>query len=167
MRETSKYFSLFTYLQQSTQDEVMLSLAEFPRMQIELPPSAYTRRGWWSNRNKGALQAVAWLEAGYFVKTVDLEAGQITFVKRKLVYHIKKVKGVVQWDGGLVKALRQHMGLTQAQLADELGVRQVTISEWETGVYAPGRATAKYLTLVAERAGFGYIADAEEDPLSK
>jgi DNA-binding transcriptional regulator YiaG len=48
------------------------------------------------------------------------------------------------------------MGLTQAQFAEELGVRQQTVSEWEQGLYAPTRATAKHLTLVAERAEFIY-----------
>jgi DNA-binding transcriptional regulator YiaG len=52
--------------------------------------------------------------------------------------------------------LRQYLGLSQAQFAEQLGVRQQTISEWETGMYAPSRATRKYLTLVAERAGFSY-----------
>jgi DNA-binding transcriptional regulator YiaG len=48
------------------------------------------------------------------------------------------------------------MNLTQAQLAEELGVRQQTVSEWESSVYEPKRAMSKYLTLVAERAGFEY-----------
>ncbi len=48
------------------------------------------------------------------------------------------------------------MGLSQAELAAELGVRQQTISEWETGMYQPKRAMSKLLTLVAERAGFTY-----------
>jgi len=52
--------------------------------------------------------------------------------------------------------LRRHMGLSQAELAAELGVRQQTISEWETGMYQPKRAMSKLLTLVAERAGFTY-----------
>ena len=58
----------------------------------------------------------------------------------------------------MIKALRQHMEASQGELADELGVRQQTISEWETGVYAPSRATSKHLGLVAEKAGFAYEA---------
>ena len=38
---------------------------------------------------------------------------------------------------GRVRALRRHMGFTQQQLSDELGTRQQTVSEWETGVYQP------------------------------
>jgi DNA-binding transcriptional regulator YiaG len=62
------------------------------------------------------------------------------------------------WDAQKVKSLREFMGLTQQQFAEELGVRQQTVSEWEVGKYAPRRSTSKYLTLVAERAGFKYKA---------
>ena len=48
------------------------------------------------------------------------------------------------------------MALTQDELAAELGVRQQTVSEWETGQYLPRGASAKLLSLVAERAGFEY-----------
>jgi DNA-binding transcriptional regulator YiaG len=58
-----------------------------------------------------------------------------------------------------VRALREHLGLNQEGLAEVLGVRQQTISEWETGVYAPSRASSKHLGLVAERADFGYEPD--------
>ena len=60
------------------------------------------------------------------------------------------------WDAVSVRGLRRHMALTQEQLADELGVRQQTVSEWETGVYCPRGASERLLTLVAERAGFVY-----------
>jgi DNA-binding transcriptional regulator YiaG len=60
------------------------------------------------------------------------------------------------WNAETIRALREFMGLTQQQFAEELGVRQPTISEWEVGRYAPRRATSKYLSLVAERAGFEY-----------
>jgi DNA-binding transcriptional regulator YiaG len=55
-----------------------------------------------------------------------------------------------------VRALRRHLGLTQQRLADELGTRQQTISEWERGLYCPRGASARLLTLVAERAEFAY-----------
>lgn len=61
-----------------------------------------------------------------------------------------------KWDAGEIKRLRAHLGLTQQQLADEMGTRQQTISEWETGMYRPRGASATLLTLVAERAGFRY-----------
>jgi DNA-binding transcriptional regulator YiaG len=69
--------------------------------------------------------------------------------KRRVTYE-------TDWDAAKVKALREYLGLTQQQLAEELGVRQQTISEWEVGIYAPRRSTSKYLNLIAERAGFLY-----------
>jgi len=63
------------------------------------------------------------------------------------------------WDGKKVRALRQHLGLTQNQLAEELGTRQQTISEWETGMYKPRGTSITLLSLVAERAGFKYQID--------
>ena len=64
----------------------------------------------------------------------------------------------VRWDAQQLRALREHMGLTQQQMAEELGTRQQTISEWETGRYQPRGASARLLSMVAERAGFEYSA---------
>lgn len=69
----------------------------------------------------------------------------------------KKRKPV--WNARSVHALRSHLSLTQGQMAAELGTRQQTISEWETGQYQPRGASARLLTLVAERAGFAYGTD--------
>jgi transcriptional regulator with XRE-family HTH domain len=55
-----------------------------------------------------------------------------------------------------VKALRQHLGLTQEALAQRMGTRQQTISEWETGMYAPRGVSERMLGMVAEQAGFAY-----------
>jgi DNA-binding transcriptional regulator YiaG len=60
------------------------------------------------------------------------------------------------WDAGGIRALREHLGLTQAELAQELNVRQQTVSEWETGQYRPRGASEKLLSVVAERARFEY-----------
>jgi len=48
--------------------------------------------------------------------------------------------------------------MTQVQLAQELGTRQQTISEWEQGMYRPRGTSATLLTIVAERSGFTYAA---------
>ena len=50
------------------------------------------------------------------------------------------------------------MRLTQQGLAEELGVRQQTVSEWETEMYRPRGASSKLLTMIAEKAGFKYEA---------
>jgi len=60
------------------------------------------------------------------------------------------------WDGTRIQALRQHLGLTQREFAEQLGTRQQTISEWETGMYQPRGASAKLLSIIAEQAKFKY-----------
>lgn len=72
-----------------------------------------------------------------------------------------------EWDAKRIRALREFMGMTQQQMADELEVRQQTISEWETGIHRPHRSTQKTLSMVAERAGFAYQAAAAEPPAER
>jgi DNA-binding transcriptional regulator YiaG len=60
------------------------------------------------------------------------------------------------WDRQSIQALRQHLGLTQQEMANRLGTRQQTISEWETGMYQPRGTAATLLSLVAEKADFKY-----------
>jgi len=64
-----------------------------------------------------------------------------------------------QWDAARVKALRGFLGMTQQMFANELGVRQQTVSEWEKGIYRPRGATVTLLNLMAERAGFRLPGD--------
>ena len=65
------------------------------------------------------------------------------------------------WSAPQVRALRQHLGLTQEQMAAELGTRQQTISEWETGQYQPRGTSVRLLTLIAEQGGFPYRAEGQ------
>ena len=60
------------------------------------------------------------------------------------------------WDARRVRALRQHLGMSQRELAQELGIRQQTVSEWETGVYGPRGTSSTLLSIIAERADFSY-----------
>ena len=69
----------------------------------------------------------------------------------------------MKWDGQGIQALRRHLGLTQRQLADQLGTRQQTISEWETGMYRPRGASATLLSIIAERANFEYDVTPSEN----
>ncbi len=61
-----------------------------------------------------------------------------------------------RWDSEHIQTLRRHLGLTQRELAETLGTRQQTISEWETGMYKPRGASATLLSIIAERAKFEY-----------
>ena len=75
----------------------------------------------------------------------------------------QRKKAKRQWSKEEVRALRQHLNLTQARLAEELGTRQQTISEWENGMYRPRGASATLLSIVAERSGFTYKAGKKHD----
>lgn len=63
------------------------------------------------------------------------------------------------WNSQSIKALRKHLKLTQAGMADQLGTRQQTISEWEQGQYQPRGTSSKLLYIIADRSGFKYKAD--------
>ena len=63
-----------------------------------------------------------------------------------------------KWDADHIRALRYHLGLTQQELAEQLGTRQQTISEWERGMYKPRGTSTKLLSIVAEQAKFQYNA---------
>jgi DNA-binding transcriptional regulator YiaG len=64
-----------------------------------------------------------------------------------------------KWNKERIQALRHHLGLTQQKLAEQLGTRQQTISEWETGMYQPRGASATLLTMIAREAKFKYEID--------
>lgn len=162
MTPQGKYQPLHEYLRRQGQQEIKLTIDEIETLVGNpLPATARTQRAWWSNRRTGAVQATAWMEAGYHAETIDLEAGRITFRKPPQIYQVERQGNIILWDADLVKALRHHMGLTQAEFAQELGVRQPTVSEWETGAYGPRRSSSKLLTMVAEQVGFPYEAVSE------
>jgi DNA-binding transcriptional regulator YiaG len=71
-------------------------------------------------------------------------------------------KRKAKWDAGGVRALRRHLGLSQQELAEELGTRQQTISEWETGVYQPRGMSERLLGIIAERSAFLYGAPPDD-----
>lgn len=61
-----------------------------------------------------------------------------------------------EWTSESIRALRSHLGQSQAALARELGIRQQTVSEWETGMYKPRGASVTILTLLAVSSGFQF-----------
>jgi DNA-binding transcriptional regulator YiaG len=156
MKRRSKYYPLYEKILQNGKDEIVLTISEIENiLGRSLPPSSITIP-WWSNKKNGS-QARAWLEAGYKVSGFDPKAKKVAFSKRKAKesYIIQKDEsGTVLWSGELIKGLREYMGLTQVQFAEKLGIRQQNISVCEQENYAPTRARAKQLMLVAEKAGF-------------
>jgi DNA-binding transcriptional regulator YiaG len=155
----SKYHGLHLHLRATGQDEVALALDEIEAlMKAALPASAHRSRAFWSNRIEGGYQAAAWLDAGYHVDHVDLEKSRVTFTRVRVGYRVASREDLeaIQWDGEMISALRRHLRASQSELAEMMGVRQQTVSEWENAVYTPGRGRSKNLTVIAERSGFVY-----------
>jgi DNA-binding transcriptional regulator YiaG len=87
---------------------------------------------------------------------VDFQNQTVTFGKPSVQYEVRREGETILWTGSMVYALRAYLGISQAELAERLGVRQQTISEWENQIYQPTRSRSKHLNLVAERAGFDF-----------
>lgn len=52
----------------------------------------------------------------------------------------------MKWNAETIKSARAVLKITQKELAEEMNTRQQTISEWECGLYTPGRAYQRILT---------------------
>ena len=52
--------------------------------------------------------------------------------------------------GGRLRTARRSVGLTQKQLAEELGVESITVSRWERGVTAPSLARLRRIAELTE-----------------
>ena len=76
---------------------------------------------------------------------------------------MKQAQKQADWDRQRIRALRQHLRLTQTKLAEELGTRQQTISEWETGMYKPRGTAVTLLSIIAERSGFKYESSKKQE----
>ena len=61
-----------------------------------------------------------------------------------------------RWHSMNIRLLRSHLGLSQAAMAGEFGMRQQTISAWELGIYEPRGASVTILTLVALNSRFDF-----------
>lgn len=157
----SKYFPLFAYLNQIQADRLVLTFEQIEGiLNAQLPRSAHSSRSFWGNRSTGS-QAGAWMDAGFHVVELDLQKEQVTFGRPVIRYDVHREGDLVVWDAEMVRALRAHLSMSQTQFAQLLAVRQQTVSEWETGVYAPTRARSQHLTIVAERAEFPFDAGSE------
>ena len=155
MKAGSKYYPLFEYLQTREASSVSLTFAEIEAILASSLPKSSRQRAWWSNRDSAsALQAGAWIQASYQVKSVDFELEKVTFAPFQASYNIQRMDGAILWDRSAIRALRKHLGWTQAKFAAQMGVRRQTVSEWENGVYEPDRSTAKHLELLAEQKNF-------------
>ncbi len=65
------------------------------------------------------------------------------------------------WNAESVAKLRYALGLSQDAFSKALGVRQQTISEWETGSHKPTGASVKLLSMVKEQAAIYRVRPAK------
>jgi hypothetical protein len=83
---TRQYERLEEYLRSlpGTQEEVTLSFEIIEQvLNDQLPPSAYEDRAWWGNQQQGThVEAIAWMNAGWMVDTVDLVEKWVKFVRQ-------------------------------------------------------------------------------------
>jgi hypothetical protein len=81
-----KYDPLEKYLRSlpRTQEEVTLSFESIEQVLNDaLPPSAHEHRAWWGNQQQGThVEAIAWMDAGWMVDTVDLREKWVKFVRQ-------------------------------------------------------------------------------------
>ncbi|MEZ4620533.1 MAG: hypothetical protein R2867_34185 [Caldilineaceae bacterium] len=82
-----------------------------------LSASAHTQRAWWSNRRTGASGPRRDGRRLLRLLQIDLAKETITFRKPPQIYQVERQGNIILWDAELVKALRHHMGLTQAEFA--------------------------------------------------
>ena len=79
----SKYDPLGEFLAQGCGDAITLSFPQIEQLVGEpLPASAHDHRAWWANESDGPhVQAHAWLDAGWAVRSVDQSARVVTFAR--------------------------------------------------------------------------------------
>ena len=54
------------------------------------------------------------------------------------------------WPAERVLRLRRRLKMSQGAFARWIGVRQQTVSDWETGLHAPQGASRRMLSMLAE-----------------
>src|SRR4051812_32844211 len=75
--------------------------------------------------------------AGLADMAVDLR-GERAFRGRKHVVHVVHVK-----------AIREKLGMSQAEFAQRFGINRRTLQDWEQGRSAPDQAQRSYLRVIA------------------
>ena len=127
----SKYYPLFEHLQSCNSSAVTLTFAEIEAlMGCSLPASTLKKKNWWSNRDSpSALQATAWVSAGYQIESIDLIQKTVTLKTFQATHNIQRKDGEITWKANAIKALRIYKGLNQEQFASELVQCQLCFCE--------------------------------------
>ena len=56
------------------------------------------------------------------------------------------------WTPERIQQLRRRLSLTQTELAERMGVRQATVSDWERGKQTPTGASVTLLEMLEQKA---------------
>jgi hypothetical protein len=78
-----KYDPLHDYLasQVGQTQELTMPFSQLDQLVRSLPQSARRRQEWWDNTSDARVQVRAWRQAGWHVRSVDLEAQVVTFAR--------------------------------------------------------------------------------------
>lgn len=58
-----------------------------------------------------------------------------------------------RWEAGSIRTLRKDLGLTQEEMAERMGVRRPTISDWETRKQRPSPMACRLLDMLQTNHG--------------
>jgi DNA-binding XRE family transcriptional regulator len=163
MLSKSKYYPLYLYLEEQDDAGLLeLSFAEVEAILGEsLPKTAKKTRAWWANSQTS--QGRTWQNAGWLVDDVDFKEQYVAFRPARITYRVSPIRKSQGWTADQIKSLREHAGWSQQDLADRLGVRQQTVSDWELGIHTSRRSMGKLLRMVAETVKFPYQTEIDED----
>lgn len=91
-------------------------------------------------------------------KWCELDAGGEVLFKPGAARFLDRVQAMAQRvrdkpTPGMVRSLREALGLTQAELGERLGVSNITVYRWEAGRVEPNARAVKQLETLRRDAG--------------
>lgn len=98
------------------------------------------------------------------VNTVQSQPEERPVTRRN--YQRRRRRGRSNYNGSDLRADRLALGLTQEQLADEIGVQRNSVALWERGERPIGMPSAIWHTIqhLKHRAGMGCTCATDHDP---
>ncbi|MEM2045456.1 MAG: hypothetical protein QXO20_04670 [Candidatus Bathyarchaeia archaeon] len=120
----SRYAQLAEYLKRQGAESLTLSFSEIEGLLgSPLPASARKLRVWWSNDATHAQARYGWLQAGWRVEAVDLDAGAVTFRRAGEPPTPLRARGVGGDVWARMRVVRRFEALAAEALSRLFGVR--------------------------------------------